>query len=165
MKTNKIIIIIIILLTSCNPLEKSNFDPDLVGITFIISNETNQEYINANITIGGMKDGEFIGTESYDFPTLKVIANKDNQQNIAVNVNRWNPNLDLIRNIPSERAYFKLRLKKDNELILRNFSDNNTLTNFVSRNIPKGYTFKNQDGELFIGIKENNIIARLYENN
>lgn len=79
----------------------------------------------ASITIGGIKDGEFVPIAFYKFPTLSIIG--DNEWNTYDNNGltfanrsvgsggRWNPNLDLIRVIPSERAYFKFTLAEDNE--------------------------------------------------
>jgi hypothetical protein len=118
-----------------------------------------------------MKDGEFIGTESYELPILKIINSYewntygDTRQEIATGQNRWNPNLDLIRAIPSEKVYFKLTLTERNETLLRNVNfESGTLTTLVSRVIPKGYSFINDDGALSIAIWEEGIVSRLYEN-
>ena len=167
MKTKFLIVFSCLLLSSC--ILKDG-DIDLYGITFSIANNTNQTYENASITIGGMKDGEFIGTESYKLPTLKIISSYDwntygdNKQEVATGQNRWNPNLDLIRQIPSEKAYFKLTLA-GNETLLRNINyENGVLTTLVSRAIPKGYSFVNDDGLISIGIWEEGITGRLLEN-
>lgn len=168
MKTKNLILISCLFLASCI---SQDGDLDEYGITFSIANNTNQTYENASITIGGMKDGEFIGTESYKLPILKIIGYYDwntygdNREEIAIGQNRWNPNLDLIRAIPSEKVYFKLKLAEGSETLLRNVNfENGTLTTLVSRAIPKGYSFYNDDGDLSIAIWEEGIISRLYEN-
>ena len=174
MKTKILIIVSLFLFISCNPLE--NIDLEHFGITFTINNNTNVIYTDASITIGGMKDGKFIGTETYNFPKLTITGTNEwntyygngeggllRIANNSVDGNdRWNPNLDLIRNIPSEKAYFKLRLAEGNETLLRDVNENGILATLVSRTIPEGYVFKNDRGSLYIGIWNEGVIAQLH---
>ena len=45
---------------------------DQIGIVFTVSNNQPVAHDNAKITIGGLIDGQFIGTESYTFPKLGI---------------------------------------------------------------------------------------------
>lgn len=172
MKIKKLIIISFFFLISCNGLLP---EPDFVGLTFHIYNNTNVVYDNAYINIGGMKDGEFIKTESYTFPRLTItgtnewdIYNTNHLRFSTGNVSaepRWKPDLDLIRNIPSEKAYFKLCLEESVETLLYEIDDNGNLTSLVSREIADGYIFEGDGGSLSIGIWEEGVIGRLYGGN
>jgi|TARA_B110000902_G_C14107976_1_gene513215 hypothetical protein len=169
---NLIFVSLLVLLISCSLMEEDDF----TGITFDINNNTDIVYTNASITIGGMKNGEFIGTETYDFPSLTITGtnewntyNRNDEEGgllvFAYNSGgRWKPNIDLIRNIPSEKAYFKLILEDGNETLLQNVNEDGVLTTLVSREIPKGYMFNNDGGSMYIGIWEEGVIARFYGN-
>jgi len=60
MKTKFLIIICCCFLLSCMEDE----DRDQFGFTFWVSNISGVEHENVKITIGGMKNGEFIRTDS-----------------------------------------------------------------------------------------------------
>ncbi len=173
MKTKILLAISVFFLISCDLIEE---DEDLTGITFKINNNTDVIYTNAFITIGGMKDGEFIGTETYNFPPLTITGTNEwntydgngeegNLLKFANNTTnggaRWEPNLDLIRNIPSEKAYFKLTLEDGNEILLQNVNEDGALTTLVSIAITEGYIIKNDYGSLYIGIWEEGAISSL----
>ena len=53
---------------SCASLEDGPF----VGIGIDIGNLTNEEYNNAKLLIGGMQNGEFVSTESFELTTIIV---------------------------------------------------------------------------------------------
>ena len=175
MKTKILLTISLFFLISCDLIEDE--DRDQFGFTFTIGNNTDITYTNANITIGGMKDGKFIGTETYNFPVLTITGtNEWNTYNgtseeggtlrIANSATdgRWNPDLDLIRNLTSEKLYFKLTLTEDNETLLQSVNDDGILATLVSRAIPEEYVVKNDDGILQISIWKEGVIASLKKN-
>ncbi|WOC40118.1 hypothetical protein [Polaribacter sp. HL-MS24] len=116
MKLKIILICCIFLFTSCLPSDEENVR---VGIMFDIANTTDLEHKNIKITIGGMKDGNFVGTESYTLPTIRIRNNDSEAQYIAVDHNRWKPNLSLIKEI-SDKAYFTYQLEGRQPLLLYN---------------------------------------------
>ena len=85
-----------------------------LGFNFWLFNESGLEYHNAEITIGGLKDGIFVETESYPLPKILVPNSSqwpiDNSSKGQYICERWNPNLDLIRAIPSNKVYFSLKI-------------------------------------------------------
>jgi hypothetical protein len=103
MKTKIIVIICSVsFLISCDvSIEPEEYD----GFSINIGND-DETHRNAKLTIGGIKDGNFIGTESFSLPVINVRENSMSQsQNIAFNETRWLPDLNLIRAI-SNKAYF-----------------------------------------------------------
>lgn len=91
---------------SCASLEDGPF----VGFKLTINNLTNVEYDNAKILIGGMQNGEFVSTESFELPTIIVRPNESYSQVVAFDENRWKPNFNLITEI-SEFAYFAVQFE------------------------------------------------------
>jgi len=114
MKTKLIFFFCALLLVSCSPSDEENIR---VGIMFDIANTTQLEYENIKITIGGMKNGEFIGTESYTLPFIRIRNNDSEAQYAAVDHNRWKPNLNLVKDI-SDKAYFTYQLEGRQPLLL-----------------------------------------------
>ena len=103
---------------SCASLEDGPF----VGIGIDIGNLTNKEYNNAKLLIGGMQNGTFISTESYDLPTIIIRPNESFSQVVAFDENSWKPNLGLIAEI-SDRAYFAFQFENGNQVLLLRNSD------------------------------------------
>ena len=103
---------------SCASLEDGPF----VGIGIDIGNLTNEEYNNAKLLIGGMQNGTFISTESYDLPTIIIRPNESFSQVVAFDENRWKPDLSLIAEI-SNRAYFAFQFENGNQVLLLRNSD------------------------------------------
>lgn len=103
---------------SCASLEDGPF----VGIGIDIGNLTNEEYNNAKLLIGGMQNGTFISTESYDLPTIIIRPNESFYQVVAFDENRWKPDLSLIAEI-SNRAYFAFQFENGNQVLLLRNSD------------------------------------------
>lgn len=163
MKKVIIFVSFLVILTSC---DISDPEGDKIGFEFLIGNKSGIEHDNVKITIGGIKDGQFIGTESYTFPKILLLSDnwpdtKGNQhQSIALDQNRWNPNLDLIRAIPSERAYFTFQLEGGEEILLYDSYERYN-GELVSVAIPEGRIIKNDDGDLSITIEKDNVLAHL----
>ena len=99
---------------SCAALEHGPYD----GFAIKIINETNSEIVSAKITIGGVKNERFIGTESYLLPKIGITENDHlSYQNIAFDGNRWKPNLELVKAI-SDSAYFVVQLEGEVPVLL-----------------------------------------------
>ena len=153
----------LVVLTSC---DISDPEGDKIGFQFNIANMSEISHNNGKITIGGIKDGKFVGTESYIFPKILLISNNwpatvtGQTQYIALDENRWNPNLDLIRVIPSERAYFTFQLEGGEEILLYDSYERYN-GELVSVAIPEGRIIKNDDGDLSITIEKDNVLAHL----
>ena len=103
---------------SCASLEDGPF----VGFKLTINNLTNVEYDNAKILIGGMQNGEFVSTESFELPTIIIRPNESFYQVVAFDENRWKPDLSLIAEI-SNRAYFAFQFENGNQVLLLRNSD------------------------------------------
>ncbi len=157
MKKVIIFVSFLVVLASC---DISDEDEDKFGFVFTVTNNLSAEHDNAKITIGGMKDGKFVGTESYTFPKLLTTQYHGWYQWVAHN-ERWNPNLDLIRAIPSEKAYFSIQLEGKEEIVLYDSWEKHQ-GDLVNIAIPKGTIIKNDDGHLSISIGENNVLAHLH---
>ena len=157
MKTKLIIICCTLLVTSCF------HDEGYVrtGFMFEIINKTDIEYENIKVTIGGIdSNGEFVGTESYTLPPIRIRNNISDSQYAAVDYNRWRPNLNLVKEI-SDKAYFRVQLEGKAPVLLYDAFDNNIL---VSAKITEnGLVKNNYGGELSISIYDNSIRGRFFE--
>ena len=103
---------------SCASLEDGPF----VGFKLDIINKTDNEIQNAKILIGGMQNGEFVRTESFELPTIIIRPNESFYQVVAFDENRWKPDLSLIAEI-SNRAYFAFQFENGNQVLLLRNSD------------------------------------------
>ena len=103
---------------SCASLEDGPF----VGFKLDIINKTDNEIQNAKILIGGMQNGEFVSTESFELPTIIIRPNESFYQVVAFDENRWKPDLSLIAEI-SNRAYFAFQFENGNQALLLRNSD------------------------------------------
>ena len=157
MKTKLILICCIFLLTSCLPSDEENVR---IGFMFEIINKTNIEYENVKITIGGIQNGNFIGTESYILPTIRIRNSDSEAQYDAVDHNRWRPNLKLVKEI-SEKAYFRIQIEGESPVLLYDAFDN---TMIISAKITENGILKNEyGGDLSISIYDNSIRGRFFE--
>ena len=161
MKTKFLIIICCCFLLSCMEDE----DRDQFGFTFTIANQSGVEHENVKITIGGMENGEFVGTDSYTFPKILVLSNEwpdttgNQSQSLAFYEDRWNPNLASVKVI-SDKAYFTIQLEgKAPILLYDNFA--NGQGELVSIEIPENNIIKNNFGNLYITIKTDTIFGDL----
>ena len=157
MKTKLIIICCTLLVTSCF------HDEGYVrtGFMFNIINVTDIEYENVKVTIGGIdSNGEFIGTQSYTLPPIRIRNNISDFQYAAMGYNRWRPNLNLVNEI-SDKAYFRVQLEGKAPVLLYDSFDNDIL---VSAKITEnGLVKNNYGGELSISIYDNSIRGRFFE--
>jgi hypothetical protein len=112
-------------------------------------NDTNQTY-TGKIIIGGFKNNLFVATDSINFER----AIESNRQTIMfTDANRWKPDLDKIRNLPSARCYFKIQLSDGrNQLITRYNS-----SELTSLQIPNTTHFRGDFGRIFISIRNDQI--------
>jgi hypothetical protein len=161
MKTKLIIICCALLFISCLPDEEEA----QIGFTFTIANQSGVEHENVKITIGGIENGEFVGTDSYIFPKIMVLSNDwpdtsgNQSQSFAIDNNRWKPNLSLVKEI-SEKAYFTVQLDgKDPILLYDNFDFGQG--ELVSIEIPENNIINKNLGLLYITIKTDTIFGDL----
>ena len=131
---------------SCASLEDGPF----VGIGIDIGNLTNEEYNNAKLLIGGMQNGTFISTESYDLPTIIIRPNESFSQVVAFDENRWKPNLGLIAEI-SDRAYFAFQFENSEQILLY---DSSIIENAIVK--------RDYGGRLNITINENQSVMVIF---
>jgi hypothetical protein len=157
MKTKLIIICCALLFISCLPDEEEA----RIGFTFTISNQSGVEHENVKITIGGIENGEFVGTGSYTLPTIWIRSNNSEAQSFAIDNNRWKPNLNLIKEI-SEQAYFTVQLEGESPILLYDIFENDVL---VSARITENSVIKNKySGNFSISLYGNgDIRGVLYE--
>lgn len=110
--------------------------PDAGGVTFVLLNATNNNYENAKIYIGALKNGVFIKTDSILVPT--IVSNENGTifingikyaRTVAIppfsehwnDGSGWLPNLNKI-NIISDKGTFLLQLSKDRKLFFYDFN-------------------------------------------
>ncbi len=109
-----IITVVLTLIISCvPPIDEGPF----VGIEINIFNLTENEIENAKLLIGGMENEAFISTESFALPTLIVRPDENYYQVVALDENRWKPNLNLINEI-SDKAYFAFQFEDGEQILL-----------------------------------------------
>ena len=141
-------------------------DRDQFGFTFTVSNKSGLEHENVRITIGGMENGEFIGTDSYIFPKILVLSNDwpdttgNQSQSFAFYEERWNPDLAEVKAI-SNRAYFTIELEGEDPILLYdNFgSDQGELVSFQ---IPVDNVIKNDFGRMDISFEFDTVLGDLF---
>ncbi|MEN8805587.1 MAG: hypothetical protein ABF278_08180 [Wenyingzhuangia sp.] len=140
-------------------------DRDQFGFTFTIANKSGVEHENVKITIGGMENGEFVGTDSYIFPKILVLSNDwpdttgNQSQSFAFYEQRWNPDLAKVKAI-SDKAYFSIQLEGQTPIQLYdNFA--NGQGELVSIDIPENNIVKNDFGDLHITIETDNVFGDL----
>lgn len=131
------------------------------GFRFSISN-TDKEFENAKILIGGKRNNKFIATDSIILPKIYSpqsslsnhfqIRNDKAVKEYFYKRNRWKPNLDLIRAIPSDSCYFKLVLPDGRESLLKN--NKGVL---AKTELPIGRVITNSDGFIQIQIQKDSI--------
>ena len=162
MKIKILIIICCCFLVSCFFEDE---DRDQFGFTFTIANQSGMEHDNVRITIGGIEDGEFIGTDSFTFPKILVLSNDwpdttgNQSQSFAFYEDRWNPNLAEVKVI-SNRAYFTIELEGEEPILLYDYQGSNQgeILNFE---IPENNTIVNNFGRINISFESNTILGDL----
>ena len=140
-------------------------DRDQFGFTFKVFNKSGVEHENVKITIGGIQNDEFIGTDSYTFPKILVLSNDwpdttgNQSQSFAYYEQRWNPDLAKVKAI-SDKAYFSIQLEGQAPIQLYdNFgSDQGELVSFQ---IPKDNVIKNNFGRMNISFESDTVYGDL----
>jgi len=121
------------------------------GFTFRVTNRTDIIY-KAEIVIGGFVNNTFIPTDSISFNRNLEIGGATLDSHF-INDNRWKPQLNKIRNIPTNKAYFKLKLSNGRSEILKIFNTQ-SLFNVA---IPEFTNIFDRRGEISILIEDNQI--------
>lgn len=153
-KYNIILIFSIIILQSCSdPGGEKSYE----GFEFTIPNSTNQVY-TGEIVIGGLVDNVFRPTDSIFFLRDLEIGNLNLLPHFF-DGNRWKPNLDKIRSLPSERCYFKLKLSNGREEMLVFFNS----TELFNLKLPNTKNFIDDYGRLFVNISNTDIVGNAAE--
>jgi hypothetical protein len=146
MKKTLILLLFTLTLFSCSD---PGGDPVFDGFEFDFRNKTNQEY-TIEIVIGGMQNGTFVPTDSILMPS-ELIANKN--ISFYTEENRWKPNLNKIKAIPSERCYFKIKLSPQREEVIIKSGQSDALGLLL----PSSNFFAGDYGRLIIGIWDNEV--------
>ena len=156
MKLKIALLCCVLLFISCLPDEERG----RIGVMFEIINLSNLEHKNVKITIGGIEDGNFVGTESYILPTIRIRNNNTDIQYVAVDYNRWKPNLNLVKKI-SDKAYFTVQLEDKPPVLLYEEYDSTKLVcaEFVNNGIMK----IDYGGYLSIVFHENSVKGLFFE--
>ena len=113
-KKTTLYLILFILLTACYPtIEGESF----VGFQIDIVNERNSEINNAKLLIGIITNNNFTATENINIPNLIVKSSENFGKTIAIDENRWKPNLELISKT-SNQAHFAIQFESGEIKIL-----------------------------------------------
>ena len=162
MKIKILIIICCCFLVSCFFEDE---DRDQFGFTFWVSNKSGIEHENVKITIGGMENGEFTGTDSYIFPKILVLSNDwpdttgNQTQYFAFYEERWNPDLSQVKAI-SDKAFFTIQLEGEEPFLLYDYRGENQ-GELLSFEIPENNIIKNDLGFLDISFEQNTVFGHL----
>ncbi len=158
MKNLIILFISIFVLSSCDVYGPDE-DRERFGFDFRITNNTGVEYLNAEITIGIMKDGVFVPSETLKLPVIPRSKNVNGSTYYFLSGDRWQPNL---KNI--EKAYFKLKLNSEREGFIE-FLENKFVSNtplLMYLKIPENKIITNRGDDsvsrIFIAIWEDNVL-------
>lgn len=141
-------LLLFFLLTSC-----VDVDPTYSGFQLDFWNGTNEVY-NAEIIIGGLNDGKFIATDSVVVKEIEIDGN--NSLPYFVSENRWKPDLNKIREIPSEWCCFKIKLSNGREELIARYNTNE----LFSLQLLNKDSFKGDFGVLIITINNSIITGR-----
>ncbi len=144
-----LLVITVLIFTSCVKDE----DRVRYGFTIAFWNHTNEVY-DAKLIIGGLKNGIFIPTDSINVNQIKLGG--DIHPYYFINENRWKPSLDKIRNVPSERCYFMLKLSSQREEMIKKYGQQE----LKSMLLPGSDTFVDDYGRLLISIRDNEVTGR-----
>ncbi len=153
----KIIFIIICywLFVSCDLLNYKDPYKDpyekQAGFYFQVYNRLNEQK-NAIVTIGGMKEGKFIGTDSYYLPPIKNYNDITLTEYIGqVDDERWHPDLSKILAI-SDTAYFQMQLEGGEKQLILNMIDKFDKSHLAHIPINENTVIRAHDGNDFIYI-------------
>ncbi len=152
MKKIIILVLVIFILSSC---ADPGGDPVFEGFEFGIKNRTNKKH-SIEVVIGGMLNGKFVPTDSIKMqPEIEI----NGYPSYFTDENRWKPNLELIRAIPSQRCYFKIKLSDNREEMVGRFNQQE----LMSLLLPSGNFFIGNYGRLYFTIWGNETIGSAEE--
>lgn len=157
MKTKNIFLAVISLLFMVSCADPGG-EPIYDGFSIAISNNSDQSYSVRKIIVGGLKNNLFVPTDTI-VPTTDIEIRSNYLESVFLDANRWKPDLDKIRNIPSERCYFKLKLSNGREEMLVVYNS----TDFFNLKLPNTKNFVGDYGRLFFTIFDTEIIGRAAE--
>ena len=169
MKKTIFIIGLICLSVACLPSNLFNYaDPegDQKGFYFAIVNKTGQEQSNVSITIGGMQNDTFIGTDSYDFQTLLDLSDQPPGRNFQVFANpyRWNPDLSKVKAI-SDSVFFSVNIYGRDILVGKSgmYDENyNVPSKVLAKAIPENNIIKFDNRSLTLAIEKDTVVGFTY---
>ena len=148
----KILILWFLVLTffSCaDPGGERIFD----GFSFTFYEYTGEDY-DIEIVIGGMDNGVFIPTDSIKMETKLPALKKG--YGYFFEGNRWKPDLDKIRAIPSSHCYFKIKLSNNRTEMIGRYN----LPGLMSLLLPSSDAFSGDYGSLIISIRKDKITGK-----
>ena len=152
MKKTLILLLFTLTLFSCSD---PGGDPVFDGFEFAIKNETNKKY-SIELVIGGMKNDVFIPTDSI---IMQPEIEANSYPSYFSEANRWKPNLNKIRNIPSERCFFKIKLLNNRSEMISRYNQQE----LMGLLLPEDEVFEGDYGRLLIVIWENEVTGRAAE--
>ena len=114
------------------------------GFSLSFINKTNPTY-DVEIVIGALSNGMFHPTDS--IVATNVMQGGDLPTYFR-DENRWKPDLNKIKNLPSDRCYFKIKLSDGREELLTEYSSNE----LFSLLMPSESNFSGRFGVLVISI-------------
>ena len=138
-----LLVFIVFIFSSCTKDEDRVFE----GFSFYITSNVGS-FEDAEIVIGGMQNNIFVPTDSIKFDKIEYLS-----KHYYFDDNRWKPNLDKIRAIPSGRCYFKIKLSDQREEMIMNNSS------LMSLLLPKEHFFKGRYGQLQLNIEVDKVFG------
>ena len=149
MKKILIALTALFILNGCTGLEDDNY----YGFRAVVVNHTNEIY-NAELVVGGFKDGIFIPTDSIRMNPIVINKPEYDASGFFKESNRWNPDMRKIRSITSDSCYFKLKLTNDRHEFIKKSETKDAL---FALKIPENNIFKNDKGIISFRITETSI--------
>lgn len=123
------------------------------GFSFSFYEYTGEDY-DVEIVIGGMDNGVFKPTDSIKMETKLPALKK--AYNFFFEDNRWQPDLNKTRAIPSEKCYFKIKLSNNRTEMIGVYNQEG----LMSLSLPSGDVFVGDYGRLIISIRKDEITSK-----
>jgi len=132
-KNNILIIVLCVILNSYNGIGDPGGEPIYDGFVITFANSTNQIY-QGELVIGGLKNNNFIPTDSAKFKRSLEIGNSTGGFHF-VDEGGWKLDLNKTKIIPSERCYFKLKLSNGRSSIIARYNSNDLFSLLLPRKL------------------------------